>query len=198
MTFGFYIKFVMMTYLFLLFVSLYELHSWGKGYNGKLSSRIFALSIAIFCLFTFVYALWYWIDSKNEDGEDHKKHRKCKACFSGLKQVKSKQLHLVMFFVRRLLLSSLVFLLSDLNTITKIKIFTGIQVVYLLLAIIQRPFVLVKDQLLEIVNESIYLILILFLLFNNDISDWPTESKYAFIGIMLSNFVIVFIVSLSK
>ena len=201
MTFGFYIKFAMMTYLFLLFASLYEMNYWIKGRKGKLSSRIFAFCIALFCLFTFVYALWYWIESKN-DNKSHankrEKHRKCGACVSGIKPTKSKQIHIVMFFLRRLLLSFVVFLLADMSIMTKISIFTGIQLVYLLLAIIQRPFVQIKDQLIEIINECIYMILILFLFFNNDISDWSTGAKYAYIWLMLSNFVIVFIVSISK
>ena len=145
MTFTVYIKFIMLTYLFLLFAAFYEIHVWTKGYSGKTYSRMFAIFITFFCFSTLAYAIYYWVSSpstpkdnveenqkkKENVSEKEAKPKKCRACFSGLKDSKSKRIHIVMFFVRRILLSSLVFLLSSWSIMTKLGIFTGIQALYL-------------------------------------------------------------------
>jgi len=151
-----------------------------------------------------MYSIKYLVSSKDiideEDLEREKKDR-CRICFSGLKPQKSKRTHIILFFTRRFLLASMVFLLADLPMMIKLGVFTGIQLLYLAINIIQRPFVHKKDQITEIINEVIYLIyliLILYLFFFNDRNDWSSFAKYSYIGLMMANFTIIFIVSFSK
>jgi len=110
----------MLTYLFLLFISLFELHQWIKGGSGKDSSRTFAILIALFCISTLIYSVIYVIKSKKNETEKEARKNKCRACFSGLKDSKLKRTHIIFFFSRRILLSSIVFLLADSSITAKL------------------------------------------------------------------------------
>ena len=103
-----------------------------------------------------------------------------------------------MFFARRLLLASFVFLLADFSTMTKVSLITTLQLLYLAIVIVQRPFVQVKDQIVEIVNEAMFLMMVLFLFFFNDSSDWSGSPKYLYIGLVIANFTIIFVITTSK
>mmetsp|Transcript_23590 Transcript_23590/g.20951 ORF Transcript_23590/g.20951 Transcript_23590/m.20951 type:complete len:257 (+) Transcript_23590:399-1169(+) len=50
--------------------------------------------------------------------------------------------------------------------------------------------------MLEIINEVIYLVLILYLFYFNDLEDWSDIPKYIYIGLIFFNFILIFIISL--
>jgi len=57
MVFGFYIKFIMLVYLFLLLASLYETNNIIKGNKGRVASHAFAIFILAFCVLTLIYSV---------------------------------------------------------------------------------------------------------------------------------------------
>jgi len=103
-----------------------------------------------------------------------------------------------MFLARRLLLGTFVFLLADFSTMAKIGCITGIQIAYLIILIVQRPFTHVKDQIIEILNESMFLVMIIFLFMFNDSKDWEGSPKYLYLSLIVANFTIIFLITTSK
>ena len=197
--FGFYIRFIMLIYLALLFTSLFELNLFIRGHEGKAASFSVAGVIAFFWLLTFIFTFVYWLNSNNEDIIiDEEKRHKCKACFSGLKSQKWKRVHILLFFLRRILISIILFLLTDLTTMTKLGMITGIQVIYLIILVIQRPFIHIKDQIIEIMNEVFYIIMIMYLFFFNDRNDWDDATKFSYLSLMFLNFIAILIISTGK
>ena len=103
----------------------------------------------------------------------------------------------MIFFAKRLLLCSVVFLMSDFSFVSRLGILTGIQGLSFLIIIVQRPFTHFKDLLIEIVNEMCFLALIV-LLFRFNKKEWSTSAKYLYIGLIFLNFTFIFVFSTGK
>ena len=77
-------------------------------------------------------------------------------------------------------------------------VFASIQVTYMLIHFSIRPMKETKDQILEMVNELIYLALIIILFFRPENDKWPKLKTNVFIWIMEANTVIFLTVSTSE
>ena len=71
-----------------------------------------------------------------------------------------------------------------------------LQIAYLLYAIFIRSFERIKDQVIEVLNEFVLLILIIFITKYPFESDWDKTSVDALIGIVLSQLWILLLVSI--
>lgn len=198
MVFTLYMILIKITYMLLLFVSFYEIHLWCKGAEGRTASRIFALFLATFCVATFIFVtvVWY-LTSDNRTTEERKKC-KWRVLFSGLKDHKIYKLNAVIFFGRRLLIATVVFLLADSTFMSKLAMLLGLQITYMAIIMTIQPFEDVKDLIIDMVNEVFYTTLLTMLFFLNDSNDWRKSTMYIYISLILLNFLIIFIISLSK
>ena len=80
----------------------------------------------------------------------------------------------------------------------KISFLLILQIAYLLYSIFLRSFEKMKDQVVEISNECVLLILMIFLTNYPSESDWTNTSEDTLIGIILSQLLILFLVSLAN
>ena len=90
----------------------------------------------------------------------------------------------------------IVVLMPDSFYLLKISILIALQAVCLAYNILKRSFAECKDQTVEIFNEFVFLILILFLVHYPSESDWIHIAEDAFIGIIMSQIWILTAVSM--
>ena len=200
--FNFYISLFMLIYMFLMFATFPEIHDWIDGKDGKLESRLFALFIFFICFSAIIVSGIYWWKyggTREVDGdESDTKNTKFSRCFSGLKDSRIHKIHTLVFFVKRFTVCTIIFLLNGVDLTVKISLVLGIQLLHLVFIIILRSQKQVSSQISEIVNEAVFSILIVFLFFWENRSEWNEVIMYLFIAIILSNFAIQAIISFCK
>jgi hypothetical protein len=76
------------------------------------------------------------------------------------------------------------FLLS-LPQLTRIYLFLGVHLISAAFVILARPFQSAKDNVNEIINESIYLILVLSLIYLKNEAAWKGAFKYVFMALII-------------
>mmetsp|Transcript_4204 Transcript_4204/g.4845 ORF Transcript_4204/g.4845 Transcript_4204/m.4845 type:complete len:198 (+) Transcript_4204:981-1574(+) len=192
---------MMLIYLILMFASFPEIHDWIKGEDGKLFSRLFALVIFSLCIGTLVFSGWYWFKYAAEAVEEEENNRKpksrCGGCFSGLRDNRIARMWTFLFFLKRFLMCIVIFMIKEASKEVKLGLFFMLQIVFFVAYIAIRPHKLIRDQIIELISESIYILLISFLFFYNIQTNWNKAEKYSFMAIMASSFIIQAFVSLA-
>lgn len=206
--FNSYIRILMLIYMFLMFVTFPELYNWKEQKKGEQASRFFALAVAILIIGTLLFSTIFWIlygkqlEEEENEHEDNSEENKPKgmwsACFSGMKNSRLSKLSTLMFFLKRFLLCSLIFLLPTLSTNVKIFIVLGIQICFFVVIILVRSPKLIKDQVLEIINESVFIILIIWLYVQENDSNNKKMKENLFLFIIFTSFGIQLFISLGK
>ena len=137
-------------------------------------------------------------DERSPKATDRKVRSKCGGCFSGLKDSRLARIHTFLFFLKRFLQCVVLFLMKDLDKGIKLGFFFGLEVIFFAAYLAIKPHKLVKDQLIEIITEIIYIILISRLFYFNDKDDWTTAEKVSFLSLIVLNFVLQTTISFSK
>ena len=111
-------------------------------------------------------------------------------------KVQVARLYTFVSLVRKLLMVFLIVLIPDSLCLLKISILIILQTVYLVYGIFKRSFDECKDQLVEIINEFVFLVLITILIQYRYEPDWNDTSADIFIGIILSQLWILLLISI--
>ena len=190
---NFYLRYLMLIYIFLMISAFTEIQVWMDKGNGEIISRIFALFIAIFWCGIILSAGVYWIkySSKvtiqDDNGEDSK--TKTMVWFLGVKKSKFSRLHIFLFFLKRFFFCFLIYILKDLDALLKIIMFLPLQLIFWAIAVLLRSPSTTKELILEILNEFIYLILLACLLIH-EITDGKLKvGMYLFISLIMFNYI---------
>ena len=120
-----------------------------------------------------------------------------KEFFSDLKDKSWPRLYLTIMMSRRAIFAILLIMGKDLCSICLVIPLILIQALYLTHLIIIRPFKEIGDNLLEIINELFYSLLITLLVHFNSVSRWTksVESLYLFLIIANSFWSVLLIIS---
>jgi len=135
---------------------------------------------------------------KKLKSEEIVKRSKCAGCFSGLKDSKIARMHTFLFFLKRFLQCVVLFWLRDLGLDAKLGIYFALQIIFFSVYVVVKPHKLTKDQLIEMISEAIYIILISRLFFYNKQNDWTDAEKIFFLALIVGSFVIQTIISLGN
>ena len=130
---------------------------------------------------------WQWIKSKTNF--DNQKY--FKEFFSSLKEDWKARSYNLVNYTRRFLLVALVILLRSTNLYFVVGTFVTIQLVYTVIITWLRPFESSKDNLIEIVNEIIFLLFSASLVRLNKSSHWGKALERVFMYLLVANTVIV-------
>ena len=117
--------------------------------------------------------------------------------FESIKDSKFARLNSLKFLMQRFLFW-IISLIPTFNIdYVKISLFSSIQFISFLYIVIIRPFENVKENLFEIINDSFYFVLWVLLLYLNESSHWTRPFQIVYMWIILSNNIVVFIISLT-
>jgi hypothetical protein len=195
-TFTMYVRVLFEGYQFLFLASFSELK------NANVSEVYTALSFSISCLFTVIcivfllLTLYMYCSTKDNFNKDER--LKFGELFSGLKETNNARSYSFFVLLRRVLFVSL---LVGLNTFASFWLVAGmavIQTFYLAYIVALRPFDKVSNNIIEVVNEVFYWILIVLLFHLNKEIKWTDFASRAYLGIIVGNTMIIGLVVSSK
>ena len=135
---------------------------------------------------------------ENEQEKDVTEDQELKETSVALSKIKIARLYSFIFLLRRLAMVLIIILIPRSSLQIKISFLLILQIAYLLYSIFVRSFEKMKDQVVEISNEFVLLILMIFLTNYPSESDWTNTSEDTLIGIILSQLLILFLVSLAN
>ena len=189
MTFGWYIKFILEIYVFLLLASISEVYMFSNSNDARRVSLSIACLIITFCAGFVCLAVWQYFKSlKDVDLESMIYFTEF---FSGIKATGKARVFSMFFLLRRIVFCWIVLLLHHTMSLTLLNsTFVLVQLCYLSFCVIVRPFSEVKDNILEIINEVFYLMLWSSLIYYRSVEQWSLTFEYIFIlFIALSNMI---------
>ena len=180
-----YIRLWMETNQFLMMSSLYQIYSWSFiNYRHFIS---FALSLfwIVFVIFLIIVSMIQWRRLMN--GYSENKHHYFKEFLSSIKDKPWTRIYTSWMMTRRLLLVSLLILGSSLKSIYIVSTMTVLQIIYLTIVLILRPFKEFKNNLINSLNEVYYLVLILMLVYFNIPERWTDTIATIYMYLVMSN-----------
>ena len=184
-TFALYLRFLMLSYMLLLLSCENEL------YNMELSSNKHKYSFGITCfitlclVFIWVLSFLYAIKAKNDDFDTEKSY------FSEL--MIDARLTKCGKLLNFILLSRIVFSVTwiimsqKLDKYVRICVYICIQLFFLILTPIVKPYEQKRDNITQFVNDWFYLFACSWLLFFNVQSDWSDASTSTYMMIIAIN-----------
>ena len=195
-TFSIYIRLLWEANQFILLSSLSEIKSW----KGSSTKNIVSLWIAFICAFSciglIVLAFVNWIQKRNI--ETTESYSPFKEFFSGLKDKSFPRLYLTILLLRRLIFVVLLVMGSSIESLGLIIPMIWLQAGYLCSMAFVRPYKSTKNNLLEIVNEVYYFILITILSHFNSTSRWIQTVETAYLYIIIGNSLTIISIMISN
>ena len=195
LTFGYYIRVVLEMNQFLLICSVYEVYSFN-------ASQLFRVISLVFAMLTFgawiVTSVFMFYLSASLYTVDESKHNKLGEFFNGLKMQRRFKLHAFMLMLRRIVFVTLLLTCNSVASRLLIGVLAFIQLIYLAYVCFMRPFWQIKDNLIDIVNEIYFLLLLSALIYLNVESYWSSTTTSIYMWSISSNTMTVFLITISK
>ena len=192
LTFGFYIGVWTETFILFLLVDFSEVYYQNKYGIQNMKSCV-ASYVIMFCMLMFVLlALWQWCKSRKP--ENFEKQKYFVAIVDGMKPKWICRSYSFVFLVRRVIFGAILFFFDFVDAFQRVIMLTSIQFVYMLYIMILRPHDSVKENLIDVINEVLYLYFLGFLLHFNTEKNWDnTTTETYFWILMANNFILIFI-----
>ena len=119
-----------------------------------------------------------------------------KGLFYDLKESKSARIYTAIMLMRR---NSLVLFLifgQSFSAVFRLMILLKIQMIYMPIIIALKPFKKAADNIIDIVNEIFFLVLLSTLVFYNKKDHWDDSIKQVYLNIIMFNSLIILILIL--
>ncbi|CAI2381459.1 unnamed protein product [Moneuplotes crassus] len=169
-TFNVYIRIFMQAFVFTTLSIFSEL------YNLNLAKVITIVSFGfcvLFCLCTSVlFILSFIMYCKSFPQFDEEKYWLCTEYFNGVKPAKYSKLYSSLFMLMRVLLTSLLIFGQSAPSYDRATCFYCVNIAYCLYLIIVRPFENSQNNIIEIINQTLFCILAVLLTGLNTKEDW--------------------------
>lgn len=195
LTFGAYIRLFLFCYLFFLIISIDEVKNPANR-EYDLTSYYFSWILLIFSLFSTVLLTFHAI--QHSSTEDSQSKGLISEIFNAIKMNKLCQLYYPIFLIRRLVFVLILFTVESLNHEIKITLICGTQGIYFIYILISRPFLRVKDNFGEIINEIFLCFLFGFLMMKVQSKEWSDREALIFYGAIIGNAVLFIIIAIGK
>ena len=185
LTFGYYIRTVIETYQFMLISSISEINNHNTNSAEHTSSLVFAFLVLIVWIACLGWSFFLVFVSSPKVGNEHNKMGEF---FTGLKHGIWSRFYTFIFLTRRLIFIALLITLSQKSSLVITWVVSFLQLAYLIVISVIRPFEQIKDNLIEIINEVFFLYFICWLIPFNSEKDWngsKTDTYYSFIKVLL-------------
>ena len=129
----------------------------------------------------------------NEDG-----HNKIEELFSGVKMQRKMKMFVAILLLRMLVFVLLLVTLVSISSRMLIGILSILQVFYTAYVIFLRPFKEAKNNLIEIINELLFLVLLSSLIYLNTKDKWSSSLTIAYSSIITANSLVILAIILSN
>ena len=195
MTYGWYIRYIFQTNQYILISWIYEIYNFHVLDTKKITSLIFAIIVLCFCIVLIVFVFWLALSSYEVSKDNH---NKIGEIFRGIKMQKISKFYVAILLIRRIIFIALLITLVFLQPWIVISILSLLQLWYLILLIIVRPFESKKNNIIELCNEIYFILLLSSLIHFNSEKDWSSQITQIYMWIMASNSFVTFLIIMSK
>jgi hypothetical protein len=188
--FGVYIRLSIEAYQFMVLSSVLDLKEFKYETLKHLASLILSFFLIFYCIFILLFSVFLLFKAELKM---KKTYRHFRELFLGQKATKLGKFYVILtMFLRKLIHIPFLMWVSDTldvkNVVLVMVLIESVIFVYLL---ISRPFKILQDFILEVVNEVIFLSLISFLFFINQPEDWNELNETIFMYIFTSNNLLI-------
>ena len=195
MTFGYYIRLLMEMNEYIVVSSINEVYVFNTGETLQILSAIFALLAMIGSVVWIAICIALSLSSYEiVEGE----HNKLEEFFEGMKLQKRFRVFTAILMIRRFLFILFWVTLASAPSRAIIGLLVPIEVAFIVYAIIFKPFQEVKANIIQIVNEVSFFILLSALLVYNTSTDWTVTFSYIYMQIIIITNIINFVIVLGK
>ena len=195
LTFGWYIRYILETNQYVLISWINEVYSFTISDSQRTISLLFSILVSWLCLCLIICVSLLSLSSyeviKN-------KHNKVGEIFNGVKMMKRNKLYVPILLMRRAICVILLITLQSIQSWILIAILSIFQIWYLIYIVILRPFEEKRNNIIEIVNEIFFCILLISLIFLNSESVWNSTLIEIYMWIIISNTLAFFIIVICK
>ena len=192
-TFGIYIRAVMNMNQFILVSSISEIYH----FNISNTKRIISYAIAVIVFVIWIFIIWIIAGLVYFQEESKERRNKWAQLFEGIIKEKRYKIFIVYLFIRRLAFVALLITLISKSSFIIICVLILLQIVYMSVLIIKRPYVEVKSNMIEIINETYFVTMLISLLFYNSEEKWAGTPTTAYTWMLASNNIINFMIVFS-
>ena len=176
---------------FVLISAIYEVYQHNTSNVYRVISSIFSiLVISLYVLMIFL--IFYLTLSSYRPIE--KEHNKVEEFFRGIKLSIKHRSYVTVLIIRRITFIVLLVVCTSISSIVLIIIMVIIQIVYLIYLSWVRPYIEIKGNFIEIMNEIYFFFLLSFLIFVNTKNDWNSIKTSLYMWVLVSNVIAVFVI----
>ena len=183
--FSIYFRFILEANQFMMLSCFSELKLWNTTSVSKIVSLWIAIITSVLWFGLILLTFIYWLKIRNIDSTEH--YMPLKVLVSGIKDDSKPRLYSTFLLTRRAFFVIFLIMGSSIPSIGIIVPLMIVQIIYLSIMIIVRPYKSTKDNLLEITNEVFYLVLISLLSYYNSESNWSKSAESAYLFIIIGN-----------
>ena len=195
LTFSWYIRYILEMNQLTLISSLYEISNFNTTQKYRIISLTSALIAMLLCI--FLIAIITLISISSYEVVENQ-HNNIGELFSGQKMQKKTKLYTSILLLRRMIFVILLLSLVSVRSWIVITILSLLQLWYLITIIIIRPFIKIRNNMVEIINEIYFFILLIFLIIFNSKENWNSTVTMFYMCLLTSNSIVVFIIVLGK
>ena len=198
-TFALYIRIVLKTNQYILVSWVSEIYHFNVSETKRIISLVISfISLIVWIIIIIIIILFVIIQNKDSEEESPDKRSKFAHLFNGVSPNKKSRLYIAILQIRRAIFVTLLITVGPISSILVISILVGLQTIYLLILIIIRPFELVKCNIIEIVNEMYFFIMLASLLKFNSVESWEGTPTTIYVWFISSNSISGLTIILSK
>ena len=195
MTMGYYIRALLEMNQFILIISMFEI----SQLNGSSSLRILSLIFAFLMIIMWIIVIGVsMILALSSYQVEESKHYKLGEFLSGLKMQKRFKIYTSIILIRRIFYVFLLVVLISAPSKATIGILVFFQLIFTVYRAIFKSFEELKVDVIEIMNEAYYLILLSLLIFFNSESNWSSATTDIYMWIIASNSIMVCLIVLGN
>ena len=195
LTFGYYIRSFLEISQYILISSISEI------YNSNTADISRSISFSFACLMIIFYIILIWTVNYlifSNYIQDEKELNKLEEFFNCLQENKKWRFCISMLLIRRLLFVVILITLTSISSRQVIGALISLQFFYYWWLLYTRPYKEIKENVIEILNETFFnIILVIWILFNTQ-DDWNEVKTSITMWMLLSNSILVFLIIISK
>jgi hypothetical protein len=185
MTYSFYFRVAILVFQVLLLSSSAEIYAFETNTTGRALSLMISIAIFAACIVFMVYFFAHYVNFNGNPSASSEE------LYRGLKENKlCRSYELVSLFRKFLLIFCLVFL-QEVTSEGVLVLMSVIQIVFVIGLCYLRPYKELQSNIIEIVNEIIFAILIIMFCSNSDIDKWSDDVATLMFYILVINTAII-------
>ena len=195
LTFSWHIRYIFETNQYVLISWINEMYSFKIFDLKRVISLLFSILVLWMCFCLIIFVSWLSLSSYEVIKNNH---NKVGEIFNGVKMMKRSKLYVSILLIRRAIFVILLITLQSIQSWILVSMLGILHIWYLIYIIILRPFEEKRNNIIEIVNEIFFSILLNSLIFLNSESVWNSTLTEIYMWIIISNTLAIFLIIICK